>query len=189
MKSFDFTEPITTERLTLRLMRESDANDIHAYQGRDDVCEYLLYEARTLEQVQASVIKHSTATRLEKDGDYWQLAIDLNGRVIGDVYFTIKSTENQSGEIGWVMNPEYHAQGYATEAASAVLGLVFGKVELHRVIAELDPRNAASIALCKRLGMRAEAHHIEDLWFRGAWADTGIYAILDREWAARGSSR
>jgi RimJ/RimL family protein N-acetyltransferase len=53
------------------------------------------------------------------------------------------------------------------------------------VRAELDPRNAASIALCRRLGMREEAYFVEDLWFKGGWGDTGIYAILDREWAAR----
>jgi RimJ/RimL family protein N-acetyltransferase len=53
------------------------------------------------------------------------------------------------------------------------------------VRAELDPCNAASIALCRRLGMREEAYFVEDLWFKGGWGDTGIYAILDREWAAR----
>jgi len=32
--------------------------------------------------------------------------------------------------------------------------------------------------------MREEAHFVEDLWFKGEWADTGIYAVLDREWRA-----
>jgi aminoglycoside 6'-N-acetyltransferase len=50
------------------------------------------------------------------------------------------------------------------------------------VRAELDPRNDASVALCRRLGKREEAHFVEDLWFKGAWGDTGIYAMLDREW-------
>src|SRR5436190_1234172 len=55
-------------------------------------------------------------------------------------------------------------------------------IGLHRVSATLDPRNEASAALCRRLGMREEAHHVEDLWFKGEWGDTAIYAILDREW-------
>ena len=71
-----------------------------------------------------------------------------------------------------------------TEAASAVLALAFGTIGLHRVIAVLDPRNTASVALCRRLGMREEAFHVEDMWFKGEWGDTGIYAILDREWRA-----
>jgi aminoglycoside 6'-N-acetyltransferase len=72
-----------------------------------------------------------------------------------------------------------------TEAASAVLDLAFGPLGLHRVMADLDPRNQTSAALCRRLGMREEAHFVEDLWVKDAWADTGIFAILAREWAAR----
>lgn len=33
--------------------------------------------------------------------------------------------------------------------------------------------------------MRHEAHYVEDMMFKGAWADTGVYAILDREYRAR----
>ncbi|MFW8746231.1 GNAT family N-acetyltransferase, partial [Mesorhizobium japonicum] len=55
----------------------------------------------------------------------------------------------------------------------------------HRLKAEVDPENAASIAVCRRLGMRVEAHFVRDLWLKGAWVDTGIYAILDDEWRPR----
>ena len=54
----------------------------------------------------------------------------------------------------------------------------------HRVRAVLDPRNTPSAALCRRLGMRQEAHFVEDLWFKGEWGDTAVYAILAREWTA-----
>ena len=62
--------------------------------------------------------------------------------------------------------------------------IAFDAMGLHRLTAELDPRNTPSVTLCGRLGFRHEAHHVEDLFFKGAWADTGIYAILDREWRA-----
>lgn len=61
----------------------------------------------------------------------------------------------------------------------------FAELGLLRVVAELDPRNDASIALCRRLGMREEACFVKDLMFRGDWADTDIYAILDVEWTTR----
>jgi aminoglycoside 6'-N-acetyltransferase len=63
-----------------------------------------------------------------------------------------------------------------------VLDVAFGTLGLHRVQANLDPRKTASAALCERLGMREEAHFVEDLWFKGEWGDTVIYALLDREW-------
>ena len=182
---FSFTEPIHTDRLILRTMTPADLDDVHAYQGRDDVCRYLLHEARTREELVDWVEKYAAATVLAKEGDWIEPAIELDGRVIGQMYLTVTSIENLGAEIGWTLHPDFFGRGYATEAAAATLDLAFGQLGLHRVRADLDPRNAASIALCGRLGMRAEAHFVKDLMFRGGWADTGIYAILDEEWAAR----
>ncbi|HMH58050.1 MAG TPA: GNAT family protein [Galbitalea sp.] len=185
-----FSEPVTTERLTLRLMTAADTDDVFSYQSREDVCRYLLFEPRTREEVAERVAKNAVATTLEKDGDYLQLALELPAsedapaRVIGDSYFTIANRENSRGEIGWTLHPEFAGNGYAAEAARAVLSIAFGVMRLHRVYAELDPRNDASVALCLRLGMREEAFFVKDLWFRGDWADSGVYAILREEWLA-----
>ncbi len=188
---FVFTEPITTERLVLRLMTVADVDDVHAYQSRADVARYQLFEPRSREEVATKVGEFAGARTLAADGDFLQLALELpspggaRGRVIGDSYFHLASVENSRAEIGWTLHPDVMGLGYATEAAEAVLALAFGELGLHRVYAELDPRNDASIRLCRRLGMRAEAYFVADLWFKGGWADTGAYAILDSEWRAR----
>jgi RimJ/RimL family protein N-acetyltransferase len=182
---FSFTEPIRTARLTLRLMTSADVDDVHGYQSRDDVCEYLLHEARTRDEVEVWVAKYGAATQLAADGDWIEPAIELDGRVIGHMYLNLASVENRGAEIGWTLHPDFSGKGYATEAATAILGLAFDELGLHRVRAELDPRNDASIALCRRLGMREEAFFVRDLVFRGGWADTGVYAILEDEWAER----
>jgi RimJ/RimL family protein N-acetyltransferase len=176
-------EPLRTERLHLRLMTEADVDDIHLYQSREDVARYVPYEPRTRAEVAEKVAKFAAATTLAGDGDFWQLAVEREGRVIGDVYFTIASVEHETAEIGWSLHPDFQGHGYMSEAARAVLAIAFEKIGVHRVKADLDPRNHASIALCKRLGMREEAYHVEDMWFKGEWADTGIYAILEREWS------
>ncbi len=187
--SFTFTEPIVTERLTLRLMTDTDVDDVVAYQSRDDVCRYLLFEPRTRDEVAGKLGRYSVATRMTHDHDFLQLAMQLDGhpdhRVIGDMYLTVASAENSQGEIGWTLHPDFHGQGYAVEAATAVLDLAFDTIGFHRVKAELDPRNDASIALCRRLGMRHEAHIVQDLWLKGEWADTGVFGLLADEWAAR----
>jgi RimJ/RimL family protein N-acetyltransferase len=183
-----FAIRVRTARLVLRAMTDEDIDDIYAYQSRADVCRHLPFEPRTREEVAEKVAKYSAALALNGDGDFWQLAVERAGdpgRVIGDVYFTITSAANAAGEIGWTLHPQHAGRGYMTEAAGAVLAIAFNDLGLHRVRAVLDPRNDASVALCNRLGMREEAHFVEDLWFKGAWGDTAIYAILDREWAAR----
>ena len=89
------------------------------------------------------------------------------------------------GEIGWVFHPDVGGQGLATEAAAALLDAAFHEVYLHRVMAQLDPRNLRSARLCERLGMRLEGVFREELWSKGEWTDTAVYAILASEWERR----
>lgn len=193
MIPWEFAGPIRTERLILRLPTESDLDDVHAWMSDPEVARYQLYEPRTREQVATHLAEVSAARVLAKDDDYLQLAIALpevdRERVIGSIYLPIKSVADLTAEIGWALARAYQGQGYAFEAASAVLDLAFGDLGMHRVYAELDPRNGASVTLCERLGMRHEAHHVDHMMFKGAWADTGIYAILDWEWAALSAAR
>jgi RimJ/RimL family protein N-acetyltransferase len=185
---YTFVSPLPTERLILRTMTPVDVDDVHSYQSRADVCRYLPFEPRSRDEVAERVARHATAVVLASDDDYWQLAIELGrepGCVIGDIYFCLKSVANASGEMGWTLHPDHSGNGYMTEAAGAVMKLAFREVGLHRVSAQLDPRNRSSAALCERLGMRREAHFHEDLWFKGEWGDTAAFAILDRDWASR----
>ena len=188
--TYEFGAPIVTARLTLRLMTESDLDDVTAYQSREDVCRYLLHGPRSREELEPKLAEWGAATRMTEDDDYLQLAIQLDGhperRVIGHMYLHVASAENRQGEIGWTLHPDFFGKGYASEASRAMLDLAFGAIGFHRVRAELDPRNDASIALCLRLGMRHEAHFRQDLWFKGEWADTGVYGLLAEEWAAHG---
>ena len=185
---YAFVSPLPTERLNLRTMTPADVDDIHSYQSRADVCRYLAFEPRSRDEVAERVARYATAVGLASDDDYWQFAVELDqqpGRVIGDVYFCLKSVPNALGEIGWTLHPDHVGNRYMTEAAGAVMELAFRELGLHRVAAQLDPRNRASAALCEQLGMRREAQFREDLWFKGALGDTAVYAILDRDWASR----
>ncbi|MBN9154048.1 MAG: GNAT family N-acetyltransferase [Microbacterium sp.] len=178
--------PVDGVRTRLDLLREDDLDALHAIQSDPEVCRYLLYEPRTRDEVERRIAEDSTAMRLEKNDDYVQPAIrDLDGTLLGTMYFHLTSVDDLTAEIGWLLGTPYQGRGHAREAAELVLEQAFDEVGLHRVYAELDPRNAASVALCLRLGMRHEAHFVEHMRFKGEWADTGVYAILDHEWRAR----
>jgi RimJ/RimL family protein N-acetyltransferase len=182
---YEFSGPLRTERLLIRSMVAGDVDDIHAYQSREDVSRYLPYLPRSREEVAEKVAKYSQATAIGGEGDYWQLAIERlaePGHVIGDVYFSLRSVTDASAEIGWTLHPSHEGHGYMTETAAAILEIAFSEIGVHRVFARLDPRNSASAALCRRVGMRDEALFTEDIWFKGEWGDTSIFAILAREW-------
>lgn len=185
MNAWQLAEPIRTQRLTLRLLTEADADDVHAWMSDPEVTRYQLYDPRSMDEVREHIAKAAVRTTIAEKDDWIELGLDLDGRIIGIIYFNLHSTDDATAEIGWALTRAYQGHGYAFEAASAVLDLAFGPMGLHRVYAELDPRNGASVALCERLGMRHEAHYVENLWFKGGWADTGVYGMLDREWAAR----
>lgn len=186
MRVLEFREPVVTERLILRLETDADIDAVFSWQSRADVCRYLLYEPRDRATVAARVADDATRTRLAANGDYLQLAVQRrsDGLVIGQMFFTVDNAEYSTLEIGWVFHPDVARRGYAAEAARALLALGFETMGAHRVIASLTPENTASVRLCLRLGMREEAHFVEDMFIKGRWEDTGVYAILEREWFA-----
>lgn len=184
---WDFA-PFATERLRMRLMTPDDVDDVHAYLSREDVTRYLTHGPSTRDQVAEKVAMYAAATRIEKDDDWIEPAIELDGRVIGHLYLRVHSLEHRGAEIGWTVHPDAQGRGYAIEGATALLDIAFGELGMHRVRAELDPRNDGSTGLCRRLGMREEARHVRDFHderIPGGWGDTGVWAILDEEWAAR----
>ncbi|GAA3532995.1 hypothetical protein AFL01nite_18910 [Aeromicrobium flavum] len=186
-RPFRFTEPIETARLRLRPITVDDVDAFHAYQSREDVARYMLFEPRSREEMAAKVAEWSSHTVLERDGDYLEMPVELltDGRMIGHLYLSLRSVDHLTAEIGWGLHPDFQGQGFAEEGARALIRLAFERMHLHRVVAELDPRNTASVQLCLRLGMREEAHYREDLWFKGAWADTGVYAMLASDFSSR----
>ncbi|WP_211192663.1 GNAT family N-acetyltransferase [Actinoplanes sp. TBRC 11911] len=175
---------VTTERLHLRPLRDGDETDLLDYRGRDDVNRYLESDPLTADAAPAFVAERTALTHLTRDGDRILLGVELDGRLIGDVRLKSSGTlADRQGEIGWVFHPGYAGHGYATEAARALVRLGFDELKLHRIWAQLDPRNTASARVCERLGMRREGVLREESWFKGEWADLAVYALLASEWA------
>ena len=81
-----------------------------------------------------------------------------------------------------MLHPDFQGRGLATEGSRHLLELAFGPLGLRRVVARLDARNTASAAVLARLGMRHEAHLVENELFKGEWGDEDQFAILRREW-------
>jgi aminoglycoside 6'-N-acetyltransferase len=176
--------PRRTERLALRPLRPGDEQDLLAYRRRADVCRYIPSDPLTEETAADFITERMGLTQITKDGDRLILAIELAGQVIGDLLVRGGPAEDRQTEIGWVLNPDYQGHGYATEAARELIRLSFTDLEMHRVWAQLDPRNTASASLCERIGMLKEGHLRESMWFKGEWSDTAIYAILRSDWKA-----
>ena len=179
-------EPIKTDRLLLRPFEPRDLDDLYAIQSRPDVVRYLYWDVRTRPEVAADLVQRAAMDRFAGEGDMLLLAAQRTdtGRVVGDVSLGWRSAEHSQAEIGFVFHPDVAGLGYAREAAAAVIDLAFRSAGLHRVYGRTDARNLASARLMRRLGMRQEAHLIENEMFKGEWSDELVFAVLAQEWTS-----
>lgn len=114
------------------------------------------------------------------------VVLRATGELMGQVSFNqIFRGPFQSAIVGYWIGGEYAGKGYMTEALSLALAKAFGPMKLHRVEANLMPRNAASRGLARAVGMRFEGLALGYLQIAGTWEDHEHWAITAEEWQAR----
>lgn len=183
------TYPVRTGRLLLRPLTTADAAALLAYRSRPDVCRYVPFEPMTAEVIHARLASHWAATDLTAEGQALTLGVEVadTGVLVGDVVLFWHSRQHAGGEIGYVLHPAFGGQGYATEAAHALLGLGFDELGLHRIVARIDERNEPSARVARRLGMRQEARLVRNEFFKGGWSTELGFAMLADDWPAHRS--
>jgi RimJ/RimL family protein N-acetyltransferase len=86
---------------------------------------------------------------------FYEFAIILNEKHIGGI--SVYLDENRKvGSLGWVINNIYHGNGYATEAAKAVMDFAFNTLKVEKVVADCDYRNKSSIKVMQKIGLLLE---------------------------------
>lgn len=173
-----------TERLLLRPFEAGDLDAFFDIYSREEVHRYLYSEPLDKQKAAERLEREIAATRIEKEGDFIALAVVLRstGALIGDLTLGMPSATHKQGDIGYIVHPDHQGNGYASEAVAYLLDIAFRQLGLHRVSAELEARNEASARVLEKLGMRREAHLIENELNKGEWQSGITSAILDREW-------
>ena len=123
-------------------------------------------------------------------GDYIRLGLERqrDGRLIGLCTLFAFYLPSRRCEIGYILHRDTWGQGYMHEALLALLDYGFGVLDLNRVEADIDPRNAGSERTLQRLGFVKEGHVRERWIVAGEVSDTGLYGLLRRDWLARAGS-
>ncbi|HEX7587532.1 MAG TPA: GNAT family protein [Anaerolineae bacterium] len=177
---------ITTERLILREYVETDWPAVLEYQRDPRYLRFNPWEERTAEQVRTFVQVFIDAQG-EQPRKRFAFAVTLkaSGQLIGNSNLRKNRPEDRVGEIGYEIAPLHWGNGYATEAAEAIIKFGFGELKLHRIAAWCIAENTASSHVLEKLGMRMEGRLREQEWLKGRWWDALLYAILDREYLER----
>jgi ribosomal-protein-alanine N-acetyltransferase len=88
----------------------------------------------------------------------------------------------QSGYLGYYIGAGYSGQGYMTDALQLMLAIAFRRLRLHRVEANIQPNNGASIRLVNRAGFHREGYSPRYLKIAGRWRDHERWALLAEDW-------
>lgn len=171
---------LETERLIIRDMLQSDWEHVHSYSSLPEVAKYASWGPNTEEDTH-QYIHHVLTQQQQSPRNAYELAVCIKDQdlMIGSVAIFIEKT---NAELGYVLHPEHHGKGYATEAAMALLDYGFNTLGVHRVFATCRPANRASEQVMKRIGMQREGLLREHWHFKGAYHDSLLYSILASEY-------
>ena len=157
---------LTTERLTLRMMKPSDYKDMYEYSCLPAVTEYLLWEPHNDAEQTREYLNY--VKKSYKAGDFYDWAVVLNDekKMIGTCGFTTLDFNHNSAEVGYVINPKYWGQGLAAEAVKCVLEFGFMTLNVHRIEAKYIVGNDSSRRVMEKCGM-IQTGELEQIPYRG----------------------
>jgi RimJ/RimL family protein N-acetyltransferase len=166
-------------------MLDDDLDAFVAYRSDAEVARYQSWQDYTRAEGTA-LISSMRYLDFGQPGEWYQLALEAKDGtgLVGDLASKVDASEPREMEVGFTLASEHQGQGFATEALRGLLGHAFENMGMHRVIAITDALNGPAAALLERVGMRLEAHFVENVFFKGAWGSEFLFAILDSEWAA-----
>jgi RimJ/RimL family protein N-acetyltransferase/N-acetylglutamate synthase-like GNAT family acetyltransferase len=175
--------PRRTERLTLRLMRTSDAEVLATYRSDPEVAKLQLWDVPYSVEQAVELLRDQDERDDLALGGWTTLAIEVDGRVVGDVVTNVDQTGGVA-EIGYTLAREHQGHGYAREAAGALVADLVERLGVGRVCGELDPTNVPSQRVLESVGMVFEAVTLRSFLWRGEWTDNMSYAATAEQWRA-----
>lgn len=175
-----------TDRLVLRVLKAADAPAVLDFQMRNkDLFEqyeparpenfYTIEYQKVLLNCEYNLTVKLSAVR------FYVFLKDDPDTIIGTVCFrNMLHAVYSSCEIGYKFDAQYHRQGYASEAMTEGIRIMFDELKLHRIIANVMPENHASIRLLESLGFKREGIARDYARIQGEWRDHFCYSLIHR---------
>ena len=179
---FSHLPQIETERLILRSMRMSDAQDMYAYSKDPQVALHVLWDAHENIHQTRAYIRYVLKQYRNGQPSSFCIQLKSTGQVIGTIGFMWVSTENRAAEIGYSLSREHWNKGYMTEALEAALYFGFDTLRLNRIEAQHETDNPASGRVMQHAGMLKEGTLRSRLYNKNRFVDVDLYAILKSDW-------
>lgn len=171
--------PEAPPRVHLRPLREDDLDAFYVYRSDPEVARLQGWEPISRQEA-AEFLKANASAHAFVPGEWVQLAIasSQTDRLLGDLGVYL-SHDQGIAEFGITITPAAQGHGYATEAISALLKLLFSSTPVAKAVACTDTRNAPCIAALKRAGMTSTAQREAE--YKGELCTEMIFSIQRSE--------
>jgi RimJ/RimL family protein N-acetyltransferase len=175
---------INTDRLSLRWITADDVDDFYAIYSNPEVMRYWSTPPLPDKSAASKLISEIRSGFERQQLLKWGIALRVDDRLIGSVTLFHLEFEHHRAEIGYALGREFWGQGYMGETLTAVINYAFDVLEFHRIEADVDPRNAASVRTLERLGFQREGYLRERWQVNGEIQDAYFYGLLRPDWEA-----
>jgi [ribosomal protein S5]-alanine N-acetyltransferase len=173
---------INTTRLVLRWIRAEDVDDFYAVYSNPEVMRYWSTPPLPDKDAASKLINEIHESINRDDILKWGIALRSSDKLIGSITLFHLDFTHRRAEIGYAQGRAYWGQGYMQEALKAVIHHAFEILNLHRIEADVDPRNAASKRTLERLGFQREGYLRERWQVNGEIQDALYYGLLRPDW-------
>ena len=169
----------STERLTIKLMGESNWPDFQSIQADSELMKYI-GPILSLDELRTKFLDRIRPFAQEEK--HWlTLAIYCNKTTefIGSVGFQIDSINDQRAEIGYLVLPNFSGKGFITEACQVVNNFIFEQIKVRKIVAHCSTENIGSWRVMEKLGLLREGELKMDLCIGDNWYDGYCYGLVN----------
>lgn len=178
------TPTLHTDRLRLRPFDDADADALYALQSNAHVLRY--WDAPPWTKRDRALTFINKCRKMAEDSTGARLAVDRleDGAFIGWCSLTRWDPDYRSAAMGYCFTQSAWGHGYATEAARAVLQWAYDTLNLNRVQAETDTRNAAAARVLEKVGFVREGTLRQDCIVNGDVSNSWVYGLIGSDWCS-----
>jgi len=180
---------LESDRIIFRDWKRPDWKDAQTYASDPEVSKFMVWGPNSERETKDFIETAIDAAYIKPRRGY-ELAMVLKetDHVIGGIGLQIMGKEAATAMIGYVLHRDHWGKGIVSEATQRLMLFGFTELKLHRMYATCDTENVGSYRVMEKCGMRREGTFLKDMFIKGHWRDTYLYAILEDEWRALQSS-
>lgn len=169
---------LRTDRLTLRDIRNTDAQQIFEMRSNGRVNQFIARNNMDKLEDSEKLVERTILAYQNQQAVGWAAILRDNNKIIGTCGFNQIDYSNLRAEIGGELSVDYWGKNIAIEAVATIVKFGLDVMNLHTIEAKVSPENRGAIFLMEKLGFKKEAHFVDRIYFKNKFSDMAVYTLI-----------